>query len=454
MVRARPRLRPLALVTAIAILLVGLPSAGLAATTEEKLERAKEAAAELDRRIERAEAELAGIEAELDDLEVELEVASEALAEAEAEHRDAERAAAEAADRSAAADAELAAAEAELAANDELLRDVARDAYKNGMASASPEVALIEIVASSDAEALSDRLHYLHRSMGERAAAIEDAEVLVIKVDVLAERAREHAAEQERLLGLAEEARERSAVAHAEVEALLAETSTRLARQDELIAELEADRELAGVRIDELEERLEQERIERERRERERRERERREREERERREREERQRREQQRAAAASSGGSSGGGSGGGSVSSSPAGGGLVTVGGITVAASLAPQLQQLLNDARADGIVLGGHGYRSPEVTARLRRVNGCPDVYDSPASACRVPTARPGTSEHEKGLAVDFTYNGATICFPRPGSQCSGNRAFDWLRVNAHRYGLKNLSSEAWHWSTTGR
>jgi LAS superfamily LD-carboxypeptidase LdcB len=70
------------------------------------------------------------------------------------------------------------------------------------------------------------------------------------------------------------------------------------------------------------------------------------------------------------------------------------------------------------------------------------------------CRVPTARPGTSEHEKGLAVDFTYNGQTICFPRPGSQCSGNPAFDWLKANAHRYGLKNLPSEAWHWSTTGR
>ena len=123
-------------------------------------------------------------------------------------------------------------------------------------------------------------------------------------------------------------------------------------------------------------------------------------------------------------------------------------------MAASLGPQLERLLNDARADGIVLGGHGYRSPEATARLRRVNGCPDVYDSPASACRVPTARPGTSEHEKGLAVDFTYQGSTICFPRPGSQCSGNAGFDWLKANAHRYGLKNLKSEAWHWSTTGR
>ena len=131
-----------------------------------------------------------------------------------------------------------------------------------------------------------------------------------------------------------------------------------------------------------------------------------------------------------------------------------LRTVGGITVAASLAPNLQALLDHARRDGIVLGGSGYRSPEITARLRIANGCPDVYTSPPSSCRVPTAIPGTSEHEKGLAVDFTYQGQTICFPLRSSSCTGNRAFDWLRRNASTYGLYNLPSEAWHWSTTGR
>jgi zinc D-Ala-D-Ala carboxypeptidase len=131
-----------------------------------------------------------------------------------------------------------------------------------------------------------------------------------------------------------------------------------------------------------------------------------------------------------------------------------LRTVGGITVAASLAPNLQALLDHARRDGIVLGGSGYRSPEITARLRLANGCPDVYNSPPSACRVPTAIPGSSEHEKGLAVDFTYQGQTICFPLRSSSCTGNQAFDWLRRNASTYGFYNLPSEAWHWSTTGR
>jgi zinc D-Ala-D-Ala carboxypeptidase len=134
--------------------------------------------------------------------------------------------------------------------------------------------------------------------------------------------------------------------------------------------------------------------------------------------------------------------------------GNGLVTVGGITVASSLGPALQRLLDDARADGIVLGGHGWRSIESQVALRQANGCRDVYTSPPSSCRIPTAIPGHSEHEKGLAIDFTWQGRTICYPSRSANCHGNAAFDWLKANAHRYGLRNLPSEAWHWSTTGR
>ena len=130
------------------------------------------------------------------------------------------------------------------------------------------------------------------------------------------------------------------------------------------------------------------------------------------------------------------------------------MTIQGVTVAAEVGPALDALLDAARDDGIVLGGSGWRSPEAQASLRRANGCPDVYDSPASSCRVPTARPGSSEHEKGLAVDFTWQGQTICYPQRSAACRGNAAFDWLQSNAGRFGLKNLPAEAWHWSTTGR
>jgi LAS superfamily LD-carboxypeptidase LdcB len=67
--------------------------------------------------------------------------------------------------------------------------------------------------------------------------------------------------------------------------------------------------------------------------------------------------------------------------------------------------------------------------------------------PASQCRPPTARPGTSQHEKGLAIDFTYNGRLI-------RSRSSAGYQWLAANAAAYGFKNLPSEPWHWSTTGR
>lgn len=124
-----------------------------------------------------------------------------------------------------------------------------------------------------------------------------------------------------------------------------------------------------------------------------------------------------------------------------------LATADGIVVAAHVAPHLQALLAAATADGIQLGGSGYRSTQSQIQLRLANGCPDVHSAPASACRVPTAIPGQSMHERGEAVDFTYRGQII-----GSQA--NLGFRWLQANAARFGFYNLPSEPWHWSTSGR
>ena len=125
---------------------------------------------------------------------------------------------------------------------------------------------------------------------------------------------------------------------------------------------------------------------------------------------------------------------------------GSLVSVGGITVAASIAENLAALLDAARADGINFGGGGYRDPSDQERLRRQN-CAAPVNWPASSCSPPTARPGQSMHERGLAVDFTYNGSLI-------QGRGNPGFRWLAANAGRFGFSNLPSEPWHWSTNGQ
>lgn len=133
--------------------------------------------------------------------------------------------------------------------------------------------------------------------------------------------------------------------------------------------------------------------------------------------------------------------------VESSPLGDICVqTVQGITVACQIAANTDALLSAASADGIDLGGWGYRSTQRQIELRTKNGCPDVWRASASACRVPTARPGQSLHERGLAIDFTVNGKSI-----GSRSSA--AFRWMAANAASYGFHNLPSEPWHWSTTG-
>jgi len=146
----------------------------------------------------------------------------------------------------------------------------------------------------------------------------------------------------------------------------------------------------------------------------------------------------------------------GGGADNSPPAGpppdivgsGGIVSVGGIRVSASIAGQLQALLSAARGAGINFSGGGYRDSSAQVALRRAH-CGSssyaVYQAPASSCRPPTAQPGASMHERGLAIDFTEGGRTLT--------RGSAGFQWLRANASRFGFANLPSEPWHWSTNG-
>ncbi len=140
---------------------------------------------------------------------------------------------------------------------------------------------------------------------------------------------------------------------------------------------------------------------------------------------------------------------SGGGDVAAPLAGNiSLATVGGISVAASIAGQLQSLLNAASGAGIELGGSGYRDPSAQVAVRRANcGSSNyaIYQMSPSECSPPTARPGSSMHEQGLAIDFTEGGSVLT--------RGSAGFGWLSGNAAQYGFYNLPSEPWHWSTTG-
>ena len=126
-----------------------------------------------------------------------------------------------------------------------------------------------------------------------------------------------------------------------------------------------------------------------------------------------------------------------------------LTWVGGIQVHESIASKVQDLLEHAARDGIRLTGGGYRSAASQIALRRQNcGTSQwaIYQKPSYQCRPPTARPGRSMHERGLAIDFIHNGR-------GVTSRNSAAFRWLAANAATYGLYNLPSEPWHWSTNG-
>jgi multidrug efflux pump subunit AcrA (membrane-fusion protein) len=132
---------------------------------------------------------------------------------------------------------------------------------------------------------------------------------------------------------------------------------------------------------------------------------------------------------------------------------GGVVSVpcpggGSIQVAGDISKPVGRLLADAAEAGITMCGNGYRDPNDQIAVRRANCGTSQYaiwQMPASYCSPPTARPGTSMHEQGLAIDFTVGGSTIGY--------GSAAYDWLKAHAADYGLSNLPSEPWHWSTNG-
>lgn len=119
---------------------------------------------------------------------------------------------------------------------------------------------------------------------------------------------------------------------------------------------------------------------------------------------------------------------------------------GTVTVATSIAGNVRALLAAAQTGGVLLCGGGYRSASAQIAVRKANCGTSYYaiwQMPSGQCSPPTAIPGTSMHEKGLAIDFTR-----CDTRTTA------CYQWLAANAKTYGLVNLPSEPWHWSTNGR
>ena len=390
----------------LAVTLVSLPIVSSASSSgsdpSAERERVRAQRANLATQVDAFRATDAQVEAALADLEANVAGQQALLA-------DAQRAAAEAREAAEAARAAVEAKQAEIAVLRDEIREFAVQAFVHPPADdalaaldssdpgeAAEKRALLEMQNTNDADLL-DRL----------GAAQEDLEVQRKLAEDAAERAANEEAEVADRLDQVRAARDQQAAYAVEVELRLDRALGEAAALAELDSELSARIQAQQAEL--------------------------------------------ARRAAAAagsrrSSGGSSSRVTFNGSLSSvsCPSGG------SITVASSIAGSLQSLLNAAASDGIMMCGGGYRSSQGQIETRRNNcGTSDyaIYEMPASECSPPTARPGTSMHEQGLAVDFTCNGGRAISSR-SSPC-----YQWMSGNASSYGFYNLPSEPWHWSTNG-
>jgi hypothetical protein len=121
----------------------------------------------------------------------------------------------------------------------------------------------------------------------------------------------------------------------------------------------------------------------------------------------------------------------------------------GVVVDVTIAGQVAAMMAAADSAGLHLSGGGFRPDAKQVQLRRQHcgrSSYDIYQRPPGECSPPTALPGTSMHQWGLAVDWSNARSLIA-------SHNNAAWQWLSSNAGRFGFANFPSEPWHWSTNG-
>lgn len=117
--------------------------------------------------------------------------------------------------------------------------------------------------------------------------------------------------------------------------------------------------------------------------------------------------------------------------------------VGGAAV--QLAPMAasawSRMVAAALEDGVrIQAGGSYRTYETQVQLAKPpsQGGKGLYGVNYNGVIGLAARPGTSNHGYGLAVDIIQNGAAVA---------------WLRANAGRFGFRTIPREPWHWEYRG-
>ena len=135
----------------------------------------------------------------------------------------------------------------------------------------------------------------------------------------------------------------------------------------------------------------------------------------------------------------------------------------GIQIDERIYPDLQAMFNDARSQGIdPTVGEGYRSHSEQKRMMRRKICQLLKEGYSLRKAEETAnkwvaKPGTSEHELGIALDINAN--------KNGYSSNEDVYQWLENNAYRYGfilrypqgkedITMINYEPWHYRYVGK
>lgn len=110
---------------------------------------------------------------------------------------------------------------------------------------------------------------------------------------------------------------------------------------------------------------------------------------------------------------------------------GNIVSVPGGKLDSSIAGNFNAMVAAAKKDGVNL--------RIVSSFRSRAQQEKLYAAYKNGTGNLAAKPGTSNHESGLAIDFA---------------NTRGAYAWLKKNAGQFGLKNLPGEPWHYSPSGR
>jgi murein DD-endopeptidase MepM/ murein hydrolase activator NlpD len=114
-----------------------------------------------------------------------------------------------------------------------------------------------------------------------------------------------------------------------------------------------------------------------------------------------------------------------------------------VTVAAGIAGKIQAMFAAAKAAGVTLSvSSSFRTAAEQIEIWNRHGCPNRADN----CAGEVARPGSSNHERGLALDFNNCAST-----------STACYRWMLEHGDEFGMTH--SPTWHtdllhWSTNGR